>query len=376
MVTIDASGDLIIKVIEYDDSVMLTHDQEPIIRHTTDFQVSREVLGGKSPVFKKLLMSNFAEAKKGTVTLEGDKVTSMDIWFRILHALRIDDVQSVPLEEMWSMVAACDKYDLNIRDLKEWFAEWYEKKGRTHLNQRDLLYPCWIFDRAKGFAAATRLLAYGCTGHVTESNPTKHRELHLPSRVIREHRCGYLILYVLSNSSHAEQLNAAKGRLRTVLHRELFEPNEELLKANCRCKEKTLYGYEKELYRIKVWRLERVAQRNSIRAILDCLDCFSYAAPAGACSTFCQNNYKAIVAIGQELTRDYFDGLCLDCMDSSKPKTGNTDTDYWRHNSVREGEWVRGCRFDHRQPTWYFSFMGRKEERDHFQQKKQAGKRG
>ncbi|KAI4130199.1 MAG: hypothetical protein LQ347_003473 [Umbilicaria vellea] len=370
MMVTDVSGDLTIRVIEYGDEMMLAHNQEPHIRHTCDFQVSREVLSGKSPVFKLLLMSNFAEAKKDTVTLKGDKVTTMDIWFRILHAVHLENVQSTPLEEMWPMVVACDKYNLDIRDLNGWFADWYEKKDRTQQTPRELLYPCWIFDHAKGFAAATKSLAYDCVGHVTESNPTKHKELHLPSRVIRKPRCGLFTSYILSNSIHAEQVNAAKGRLRTVLHRELFKPNECLLLARCSCKETTLFGYEKALYRIDAWPLERVAQRHSITAILDCLDNFAFEPPKEACIDFCQQNYKEAVEVTQALTRSYFDGLCLDCMDSSKPKTGNTDLDYWRHNSLRERQLVRGCRFIHRQPTWYFSFMGGKEERDHYREKK------
>lgn len=62
--------------------------------------------------------------------------------------------------------------------------------------------------------------------------------------------------------------------------------------------------------------------------------------------------------------RGYFDGLCLDCLDRSKPKLGDADKDYWRHATLKEHEWVRGCRFPHKQSTWYFSFNGRKEDRD------------
>lgn len=60
----------------------------------------------------------------------------------------------------------------------------------------------------------------------------------------------------------------------------------------------------------------------------------------------------------------YFHGLCLDCLDRSKPKVGDVDMDYWEHDQLKEHEWVHGCRFNHKQPTWYFSFNGRKEERD------------
>lgn len=63
-------------------------------------------------------------------------------------------------------------------------------------------------------------------------------------------------------------------------------------------------------------------------------------------------------------TREYFDGLCLDCMDRSKSKTGDEDSDYWRHHQLQEGEWDHGCRVRHGEPTWYFSFLGRNEKRD------------
>lgn len=182
MVVIDVFGDLTIRVVQYDHRLMLNDDQEPVISQTVDFQVRRKILIAKSPVFKTMLTSSFAETKKDTVTLKGDKVTSMDIRFRTLHAVRIDHTQSVRIEEMWYLVAACDKYNLNIRDLHEWFAEWYEKMARTHPAQ-EVLYP---LIHAKGFAAATKALAYGSTGHITESNPTEHKELHLPSRVIRK----------------------------------------------------------------------------------------------------------------------------------------------------------------------------------------------
>lgn len=101
--------------------------------------------------------------------------------------------------------------------------------------------------------------------------------------------------------------------------------------------------------------------------ILDRLDRFTYRPPNDACIS-CQKDYKRIVRGAQIYTRKYFDGLCLDCLNMSK--TGDMNEDYWLHNKLREYEWVDGCRFKHRQATWYFSFMGRKEQRDHFQKLK------
>ena len=105
--------------------------------------------------------------------------------------------------------------------------------------------------------------------------------------------------------------------------------------------------------------------KHPMSEILDNLNKFNFeAAQPGACATYCRQDYKGMVSRIEERVREYFDGLCLDCLDRSKPKLEDIDVDYWRHNDLKEHEFVRGCRFLHRQPTWYFSFNGRKEERD------------
>lgn len=75
-----------------------------------------------------------------------------------------------------------------------------------------------------------------------------------------------------------------------------------------------------------------------------------------------------------------FDGLCLgknlilsssdtqltrqtDCINVSGNR--DNDADYWSHN--QPGVWGDKYRIQHGQSTWYFSFMGRREDRDKFQ---------
>ena len=166
-------------------------------------------------------------------------------------------------------------------------------------------------------------------------------------------------------TSGLEQLNAARGRLRTVILNELFRPNEDLLKLGCKCKETTLFGYEKELYNIQVWPLERAHQRSSMFTILKLLNRFSFEAKKDAC-VYCSKDYKKIVKDAQDKTRRYFDGLCLDCMDRTKPVTKDEDMDYWKHNIL--SDFFMHPRTCHHQPTWYFSFMGRLEVRNRFRQ--------
>ena len=120
-----------------------------------------------------------------------------------------------------------------------------------------------------------------------------------------------------------------------------------------------------------VWPLEQTAQRNSISHILGKLKSFSYEAPTGACGS-CRMNYGTHVDEAREHVGSYFDGLCLDCMNRSKAKLGDVDKDYWQHNNLSEKEIIKGCRFEHKQPTWYFSFMGRKEDRERFDKHKRS----
>ncbi len=106
-----------------------------------------------------------------------------------------------------------------------------------------------------------------------------------------------------------------------------------------------------------------------MNAILDRLKRFEFEAKSSVCGT-CHQDYKGMVKRIENYVRHYFDGLCLDCLDRSKPKLRDIDMDYWRHHQLKENEWVKGCRFPHKQPTWYFSFNGRKEERDRLMKEK------
>ena len=201
MIIIDKYGDLAVTVVEYDNRVSLSNHesdkQEPIVCKIEEFRVCRQILVNNSPVFKRLLTSNFAEATQSAVTLEEDAVDAMEIWFRVMHDKINANTYNVPLSEMWHLVAAADKYDLGIHDLNDWFAEWYLRNSSTCWDTCQLLYPCYRFDHADGFAQATKILAYNSFGHIVEFNPTEHYELHLPSRIIRESTIHFLDLFAI-----------------------------------------------------------------------------------------------------------------------------------------------------------------------------------
>lgn len=190
IVNIDHSGDLSISVTEYEQMASGTQATSRIPQTTVEFKISRAIMTESSLYFKKLLVtSDFAETKKNTITLQGDRVKSMEIWFKALHESSMEDTYNVSLDEVWHIVAAGHKYDLDITILQNWFAKWYElappRMGNEFPGPESLLYPCWIFDHASGFAKATKQLVYGNIRHIQEKNPTKHKELHLPPRIIR-----------------------------------------------------------------------------------------------------------------------------------------------------------------------------------------------
>ena len=195
---IDKDGNLTVEVIEYDHRSQDGHGN-PLVAQKQQFRVRMEVLIEHSMILAAMLRSSLCtKAQKDFITLDDDSVASMDIWFRVLH--KHDPNYDVPLQEMWLLVATCDKYKSDLNMLKPWFAGWYQEHNieqyyanwnesrynTVPLTPRSLLYPCWIFDHAIGFMRATRFLCYRSTGHITEFNPTNHDKLRLESRVIRE----------------------------------------------------------------------------------------------------------------------------------------------------------------------------------------------
>lgn len=125
---------------------------------------------------------------------------------------------------------------------------------------------------------------------------------------------------------------------------------------------KDAVGIRESIDRLRSLALERVAQELSMFGILGRLSKFSYKLPSSACSD-CRLDYEKTVEVGKVKTENYFEGLCLDCMDDSK--ADDEDGDYWSHGKPKEHEFVRGCRAGtHTQPSWYFSYMGRKQRRD------------
>ncbi|BCR98421.1 uncharacterized protein AKAW2_40104S [Aspergillus luchuensis] len=302
------------------------------------------------------------ESASHRVTLEEDNCTGMEVLLRSLHGTLKDmPLDSVTVPGTWHVIMSCDKYNVDQKSLSSWFETWWKHESQKEDTKdyytefsRKMMYPCFVFDYAHGFQSATKELVYESVGHITEKNPTDIGRMHLPPRII-------------------QQINAARGRLRTILHKGLFETLGNLANdGKCSCKELTTFEYLREMARIHVWPLEDCMKAESINQMLERLRLFDatkmrkltdpLSGKVRPCY-YCNTSWDAIVLRAAKTVAEYFDGLCLDCMDISKDlrSYGDRDADYWEHNELEM--WDTDCRIRHGEPTWYFSFMGRREKR-------------
>ncbi|KAF2480702.1 hypothetical protein BDY17DRAFT_302252 [Neohortaea acidophila] len=322
--TIVPNYDLIVRAIEREESARdeigsdghVHRVLESIPRKIHVFKVARAVVSSSSTYFKKLLNRNSAfreSAHHSCIDLHEDHPEAIAVWFQIMHDSSPGDsaaMKSVTIKTVWEVLAVAHKYGYEpaTSKPKTWFAAWYESNVTWSVNTLDfqdhqmLLFPCHTFDHAVGFAATTKYLAYHATGHITERRPEgfEYDHLRLDSRII-------------------QQLNAAKGRLKTILHgnsdrrREgIYSPMDQILRfARCSCKEKSLFGYMKALMHTGAWPLEIVCQYSSMDKILRGLGTFEPPERSNDGCSQCQKRFGMIVRAVVLKTRTYFDGLCL-----------------------------------------------------------------
>ena len=185
IVVIDPAGDLIIEFSEKREDIQSAHAGE-LTHRTEQFKVCKSALKEASEYFRIMLAdsSKFAESSTDVIHEKGHIAVS-EVWLRVIH--KKSPKFDIPLDEIWYLAEAINYYRLDITTFNPWFATWYQKadfKGfRSKLRQ--LLFPTWRFDHAKGFMMWTRALAYVHVGHITEKNPTRLGHHHLPPRIIR-----------------------------------------------------------------------------------------------------------------------------------------------------------------------------------------------
>lgn len=159
------------------------------------FHVSRATLTGFHH-FKSMLSKSFFEVTQDVVTLYDDQPAALKLLLQMLHGTHDKDARDVTLVTIWHLFQVALKREIPPEELVEiagtaWFASWYARQNATGFRYdeyRMLLYPCYTFDHASGFAAATEFLAYNGHRHITERRPDdiENDKLRLHQGVIRE----------------------------------------------------------------------------------------------------------------------------------------------------------------------------------------------
>ncbi|KAK3069829.1 hypothetical protein LTR53_011534 [Teratosphaeriaceae sp. CCFEE 6253] len=355
--------DLVLRIIEHmtitrtEGEGDAAHDvTESVMSKVHEYKVKREAMSASSVYFANLLSdANIEEGQQDTIELQEDGITAMTVWLKVIHGTADDLTYKVSIDDLWHMLAMAEKYNFTPGhgNAKAWFEKWYavntsDNRMFDYKEHQTLLLPCHSFDHAPGFQRATRYLVYRATGNVSERRP--HALKH-------EHDTLQL------NPSIATSLNAAKARLKTVLHRALYNPIDDLLRrARCRCKAEVLYAYEVTLMRTGAWPLETTFLMNSVEYTLRKLESVQPRVwqPQNCGSRFCAFEFGFVVGKARDEVKKLFDGLCLDCMMASDAASGeDANGVYW--SKTRYGvQWDKGCRVRHGQPTWYFSFTGQR----------------
>ena len=148
-----------------------------------DFAVSRDVLE-RVPYFRAMLASRgLRDTGKDFHELHEDDPAAWKIWLQILHDTVDANSYEVGIATVWNVLVIADKYELSPKGeaAKGWFAWWYKRWGdpETVDDCSEALYPCHTFDHPRGFARATKLLAYENEGHICEQMPLDGQIYHL-----------------------------------------------------------------------------------------------------------------------------------------------------------------------------------------------------
>jgi hypothetical protein len=107
--------------------------------------------------------------------------------------------------------------------------------------------------------------------------------------------------------------------------------------------------------------------KKSCQQILDSFEHFACEVAENTCTT-CRRLLRdtSIDQIHENIQKN-FEGLCLDCMDFSSGSAQETKN-YLRRDLGEQYD--DGCRISHGQPTWYWSYMGRRTEMQAHQREK------
>jgi len=188
--------DLII-VVKEPKTRVTSNGQEHFIR-VHEFEVAAAVMCQYKHFEVVSFSKQWADTGKDFYEVKRVDLAALEIWLRLLHGCLDKTEVGVSISTIWNLLVLAQKYNFDGHrpELKEWFFAWYAENIAKHgsineLTCRELLYPCYFFDHAPGFAAVTKHLAYNMRGHIEEHMPAGvdpiHKEHHMKNnRVIGE----------------------------------------------------------------------------------------------------------------------------------------------------------------------------------------------
>ena len=131
----------------------------------------------------------------------------------------------------------------------------------------------------------------------------------------------------------------------------------------CSCWDAAIGRYLLALTKCNAWPVDDVLSYSSVIQVARRLKAFDYNYTP-KCARCRSIDWETIVLKAQTNTLGYFNGMCLDCMDRSKPRGEDPDDEYEKHNQSVNGRWDTQCRIKHGRPTWYISWLGRSDIRE------------
>lgn len=333
------------------------------VKAIIDFKVNAQVMIRNSA----FLRAPLTKAGNTTINLKGCNGPEMEVILCALHS-RYDNWSSSPIGQsitessldlpakgLWGVLAyARDLLIIEHHKFDSWFRLWYERNSNS-TRAETLLFPCFAFHHAEGFAAASKYMVY----HQVRPKETKfeeYKDIHLPYHVSRRSAPCFSIRVKHTNNT-TEQLGAARGRLKSMLASKLWDRVVGLIRrAQCTCREKTVFAYLQALVFTGGYPVKQATVHKSISYVLSDLTKFEglFESPGTRCR-HCSGDWVGIVNQAIKDVEGNFDGLCLDCMDHTKSKFAyDQNDDYWKH-LIHDNEWDKDCCTEHGQATWYFS---------------------
>jgi hypothetical protein len=168
-------------------------NSEPTVVKIHEFEVSKEALNANG-YFQRVFSPGFSDTGKCEYELKEDDPAATKLWLQLFHDRLDESSYKLPTLTVWFMLQLADKYGFDPlrNNVKEWFAKWLDHNNPSRIEAcREILYPCYVFDHAVGFASATKYLVYHCNSHITERTPDDfpYHHLRLDQRIIRKCSC-------------------------------------------------------------------------------------------------------------------------------------------------------------------------------------------